>query len=77
MLKGQVEEFRINNDYLAAFVGLELELKERPHETVVKQRHDAMRQALVTQAIKLRRLDQTLKESVTNLYALLDRRSIK
>ncbi len=76
VMKAQIEEFRINNDYLAAFADLEFELKERPHETVLKQRHEAIRVSLVAQAIKLRAMQELFKELVPEFYALLDQHDV-
>jgi hypothetical protein len=77
LLKGLIEEFRINNEGLDKFAELDFELKERSREVVLKQRYDVMHQELVDQTIKIRKVDQQLKSAVDELFSMLDKRGIK
>ncbi len=77
MLKGLIEEFRINNDYLAHRAQIGFEILRSGNELHLKEKRQIVEKWMVDQAIKLREVDQSLGVAVNELFALLDQRGIK
>ena len=77
LLKLLIEEFRINNDYLAAKEKVASEIRERPNEIHLQQRQQGLHKWMVQQAIRIKRTEVLAKAAVAELVELLDEAGIK
>ena len=77
MMKGLIEEFRINNEYLTQRANVDFEILHRSNEQHLKERRKIVERWMISQAIKLKSVDESLKAAVNELYALLDKKDIK
>jgi hypothetical protein len=76
-VKGLIEEFRINNEYLKQLNEVVAESRIRPMDGSVLGKLKMFQDVMLFQAKKIKESDQALKVSTEELFALLNQRGIK
>ena len=77
LLKRLIEEYRINNDYIAQWRELELQLMIEPKSVYFLESRKQLRDWMVLQVAQMKKAEKIMKLAVQNLLNLLDSRGIK